>query len=175
MSGAANPDGTRFVLGYRYASGQIPRATQRVTAMWRAHPRLSLGVEFQPETTQVGPLVNALLMEEGDTRPAVMAGTSSDRIGTRSGQAYYLTVSKNLQAWTGLPVAPYVGLSYGTYAHVLRPVAGLDIRLPRDFGALILFDGVHVHPTFDWTWKNLTLGFLLVEGKDPGFSTTIAW
>lgn len=175
MSGAASEDPPRFVVGYRYASGQIPRATQRVTAVWQAHPRLSLGLEVQAETGQLGPLVNALLLEEGPSRPAVMAGTSSDRIGTRSGQAYYVTLSKDLEAWTGLPVAPYVGASYGTYAHVLRPVAGLSARLPHDFGALVLFDGVHVHPTVDWTWKRFVFGLLLVECKDPGVSISVAF
>ncbi|MFN2426816.1 MAG: hypothetical protein ABR587_10280 [Candidatus Binatia bacterium] len=175
MSGAAKTDHRRFVLGYRWLSGQIARATHRVTATYQVHPRLSVGIEYQPETSQVGPLANLLVVEEGDRFPAVMVGTSSDRIGTPSGQLFYATASKDVEAWIGLPVAPYLGISYGTYAEKVRPVAGLDVRLPYDFGALLIFDGVHVHPTVNWTWKNVVLTLILVEGTDPGFATSFAW
>lgn len=174
MSGAEQR-GHRFVVSYRWLSGQIERASHRVTATWQVHPRLSVGLEYQPAVDQVGPLANLLLVEESPTRPAVMAGTSSDRIGTPSGQLFYATASKDIEPWTGLPLAPYAGISYGTYAGKWRPVAGLDVRLPFDFGALILFDGVHVHPTLNWSWKNFVVTFLLVEGTDPGVATSVAW
>ena len=34
-----------------------------------------------------------------------------------------------VERWVKLPVAPYAGLSYGTYAHKVRPVAGLDVQV----------------------------------------------
>ena len=38
-----------------------------------------------------------------------MFGTSSDRIGTPEGQAYYVTLSKDLSTVKDWPIAPYVG------------------------------------------------------------------
>lgn len=175
MSGAEKTDERRFVLGYRWLSGQIPRATHRVTLTYQIHPRLSVGLEYQPEVSQVGPLANLLAVEETEVRPAVVIGTSSDRIGTPSGQLFYATVSKDVEPWLKLPVAPYVGVSYGTYASKVRPVAGLDVRLPWNFSSLLLFDGVHVHPTFSWSWKNVVLTLVMAEGTDPGLSTSVAW
>ncbi len=47
-----------------------------------------------------------MVLQETSDRPAVMLGTSSDRIGTPDGQAYFLTVAKDIERWVGLPVAP---------------------------------------------------------------------
>ena len=40
-----------------------------------------------------------------EDRPAVILGTSTDRIGTPSGRAIYATASKDLEHLTGLPIA----------------------------------------------------------------------
>ena len=86
-------------------------------------PGLSGGVEYNPRVGQWSPLANWLAVPETRNRPAVMVGTSSDRIGTPSGQSFYGTVSKNLRREIRLPIAPYFGVAYGTTAVRLPPFA----------------------------------------------------
>jgi hypothetical protein len=103
----------------------------------------------------------------------VIFGTSSDRIGTPSGQSFYLTVSKDLKEWAGLPIAPYAGVAYGSYEHRTRAIGGLNISFPARLSALVLFDGVHVHPTMSLTRRQHVLSLLFVRGRDVGVSYSL--
>ena len=101
-----------------------------MTLTYRFHPKLTAGVEFNPRAEashRVNPLVNWVALTETHRRPALIIGTSSDRIGTPSGQSFYATLSKSLRDETGLPIAPYAGVSYGTYEHRWLPLAGLNV------------------------------------------------
>jgi hypothetical protein len=102
-----------------------------------------------------------------------MLGTSSDRIGTPEGQAFYATVSKDLSPQTGLPIAPYVGLAYGTYEDKARPIAGVNIAFTRRLSSLLIFDGVHVHPTLSYFHGRHGLSLLLVRFRDIGLSYNV--
>lgn len=73
------------MIGTRWIPEQIDRAKWRNTIMYRLHSQLQLGVEYNPLADEVGPLGNALLLFDTNNRPAVMLGTSSDRIGTADG------------------------------------------------------------------------------------------
>jgi hypothetical protein len=115
------------------------------------------------------------MVPETNTRPAVIVGTSSDRIGTPFGQSYYVTVSKDVSGWLRAPIAPYVGVAYGTYEDRARVVGGVNIRLPRDLSSLILFDGVKVHPTVSWSRDRHTMSFVLAHGTDPGVSYSVGF
>jgi len=170
VSGAEQVDLEKWTFGVRYIRNQIKRAELRTTLTARLHPRLSLGVEYNPLEADVSPLMNWLAVGETNRYPALMLGTSSDRIGTPNGQSYYATASKNLRAWTGLPIAPYVGAAYGTYDDELRAIGGANLTLSERASALVIYDGVHVHPTLSWTQGPHVATFLLVEGKDPGIS-----
>lgn len=139
------------------------------------NPRLSVGIEYNPLAGKVSPLANFVAMTETEKRPALIIGTSSDRIGTPSGQSFYATFSKNLQRETGLPISPYFGLTYGTFDNKFRPIGGLNISLPNNFSSTILFDGVKVHPLINYNYKRHQFGFMLVEGKKAGFSYSISF
>jgi hypothetical protein len=104
-----------------------------------------------------------------------MLGTSTDRIGTPSGQAFYFTFSKNLRRATGLPVAPYVGAAYGTYEDRLRPVGGVNIDLGRGFSSLITYNGVHVHPIVNYARDRHVFSLVLVRGREPGVSYSVTF
>ncbi len=127
MSGAGNESRHKWTFGVRLLSNQIPRAAVRTTLTYRFHPRLQAGVEYNPRVGEVGVIANFLVLTETERRPALMIGTSTDRIGTPSGQSFYATVSKNLQHETGLPIAPYVGAAFGTFDDRLRPIGGVNI------------------------------------------------
>ena len=156
-------------------ANQIDRASVRTTLTYSLTSRFSAGVEYNPRAGKVSPLANLLAMRETRNRPALILGTSSDRIGTPSGQAFYATFSKNLKRETGLPIAPYGGVVYGTYQRKVRPIGGLNIGFSETVTSLVIFDGVHVHPTFNVSLKSHTISFLLIRGRDPGLSYSVAF
>ncbi len=175
MSGAGNESEDRWTFGLRLLANQIPRASVRTTLTYRFHPRFTAGVEYNPRADEVAPIANLLVLTETKHRPALMVGTSSDRIGTPSGQSFYGTFSKNLRRETGLPIAPYVGAAYGTYEKRLRPVGGVNINFNEKFSALITYNGVHVHPIFNFSYKQHVFSLIMVRGRDPGVSYSVSF
>lgn len=160
----------------RVIPGQIDRAKVRTTLMYRPHPQISLGVEYNPYAKEVRPLLTLIPIKETENRPAVIFGISSDRIGTPDGTSYYLTASKDLTNWTGLPIAPYGGIVYGTYEKKWRPIGGMNIRLHDKLSTLIMFDGVKVHPLLTYNFNDTHgLTFMLARGKSPGFTYTFSF
>lgn len=176
MSGATNESLDKWTFGIRALSNQIPRASLRTTLTYRVHPRLSLGVEYNPRASDVGLLANVVAITETEYRPALIFGTSSDRIGTPRGRSIYGTVSKNLSEAVKLPIAPYVGVAYSSYEHRFLPLAGLTINWTNNFSSLVIFDGVKVHPTFTYALgRRHIFTFLLAQGKNPGASYSISF
>lgn len=148
----------------------------RTTLIYRWRPRVHFGVEYNPKVGEVHPLLTLIPVTETENRPAIIMGISSDRIGTPKGTSVYVTVSKDLEHWTGLPIAPYGGVVYGTYEHRFRAIGGLSIRFPKRFTSLIQFDGVKVHPTLTYTFDDThSVTFLMIRGKDPGVSYTFSF
>lgn len=137
---------------------------------------MHVGVEFNPKVGEVHPLLTLIPVTESENRPAVIIGISSDRIGTPSGTSFYVTASKDLENWTGLPIAPYAGVVYGTHEDKLRPIGGLNIRLPNGFTSLFQFDGVKLHPSLTYSFNDThALTFLLIRNKQPGISYTFSF
>ena len=149
----------------------------RTTLTFRFTPRLQGGIEINPRSTKekANPLLNWLALRETKSTPAIIVGTSSDRIGTPSGQSFYATASKNLKRETHLPIAPYFGAVYGTYEHRLRPIGGINVGFNESLTALVIFDGVHVHELLNFGYKRHVFSFILVRGHDPGLSYSIAF
>ena len=148
----------------------------RATFVYRLHPRVHVGLEYNPRVGEVHPLLTLIPVTETVNRPAVIIGISSDRIGTPRGTSFYVTTSKDLQHWTGLPIAPYAGVVYGTYEGKLRPIGGLNIRLPKRFTSLIQFDGVKLHPSLTHSFNDThSLTFLLIRNKQPGVTYTFSF
>ncbi|HEX5735728.1 MAG TPA: hypothetical protein VF131_23070 [Blastocatellia bacterium] len=175
MSGAANTNPHRWTLGVRALSDQIPRASLRLTLTYHLLPRLSVGVEYNPRADDVGLLANFVAITETERRPALIVGTSSDRIGTPSGRSVYATVSKNLSNELRLPIAPYAGVAYSTYEDRFLPIGGLNINFGENFSSQIIFDGVKVHPTLNYATGRHVFTFLLAQGKNPGVSYSISF
>jgi len=174
VSGAGN-DNYKWTYGVRLIANQIDRAKWRNTLTYRFHPRVTVGIEYNPLATKVSPLANVVAITETDVRPALILGTSSDRIGTPSGQSFYATFSKSLKRLTGLPVAPYVGVAYGTYEDRARIIGGLNITLSDRWSSTILFDGARIHPLLNYTFGRHQLGMILERGRNPGISYSISF
>ena len=177
MSGVEGSNKNRFAFSGRFIPGAVRRAQVRTTLTYRLTPRLQAGIEVNPRSTKerANPLVNWLAVPERNNRPAVILGTSSDRIGTPGGQSFYATASKNLKRETKLPIAPYFGVAYGTYQDRLRYIGGVSIGFTEEFGALVIFDGVHVHPLLNFSYKRNVFSFLLVRGREPGLSYSVSF
>ena len=104
-----------------------------------------------------------------------MLGTSSDRIGTPSGQSFYLTLSKNIRGKDEPILAPYLAFTYGTYEDKFRVGGGLNVGFSQRFSSLIIFDGVHVHPMLSFDYRRHIFSFLLIRGRDPGMSYSVSF
>jgi hypothetical protein len=160
----------------RLLHGQVDRATVRTTFIYRWYPRLHIGLEYNPLVGEVHPLITFIPVTETANRPAIIMGISSDRIGTPEGTSFYVTASKDLQELTGLPIAPYAGAVYGTYDKEVRPIGGLNIRLPKNFTSLLQFDGHKLHPGLTYSFNDThSLTFLMIRMKEPGFSYTFSF
>lgn len=175
MSGAGDESDFKWTLGVRVISNQIDRARWRNTLTYRFHPRLTAGVEYNPLAGKVSPIANFVALTETHRRPALILGTSSDRIGTPSGQSYYATLSKNIRHHTGLPLAPYFGVAYGTYEGRLRPVGGLNITADEHWSSTIIFDGVRVHPLVNYARGRHVFSVIMERGRNPGASYSVSF
>ena len=175
MSGAENTDPDKWTFAVRALSNQVPRASLRTTLTYRLLPRLSVGVEYNPRADDVGLIANFVAITEKERRPALILGTSSDRIGTPSGRSLYATVSKNLSSELNLPIAPYAGVAYSTFEDRFLPIAGLNINFRDDLSSQVIFDGVKVHPTLSYARGRHVFTFLLAQGKNPGVSYSISF
>jgi len=139
-------------------------------------PRLSLGVEHNPRSSDTNPLANWVAVTETTRRPAVIFGTSSDRIGTPDGQAYFVTVSKDLGSVIGWPLAPYVGASHGTFDDRTRAIGGLRARFGRGWSSTVIYDGEEVHPTVDFRFAGRhVLTAMWVATEDFGLAYSVAF
>jgi len=159
----------------RVISNTIDRAKWRNTLTYRFHPKFTAGVEYNPLAGKVSPLANVVALTETHKRPALILGTSSDRIGTPSGQSFYATFSKSLKHSTGLPLAPYVGVAYGTFEDRARIIGGLNLSLTERWSSTILFDGVRVHPTANYTYGRHQIGVIFERGRHPGASYSVSF
>ena len=149
----------------------MERAQWRNTLTYRVNADLQVGLEYNPLGDDLGPLVNWRVLRETKNRPALILGTSSDRIGTPSGRAYYLTVSKEVADGLGI----YVGAMYGEFEDKVRIPAGVSYRFDDRWSALFAYDGVNGQPMITYSWDRQNLTFLMVGGKYPGLSYGIGF
>ena len=178
MRGMSQIARNRWTYSLRLLSNQIDRAAWRNTLMYRLTDDLQVGLEYNPLAGDVSPLANWRVVRETQARPAVILGTSSDRIGTPEGnQGYYVTFSKDLEPQTGLPVAPYVAIQYSEYDRGINFPMGAAIRLGHDWVLTPTYDGHAFHPMLTYRWKQgqYSLTGILVRGRDPGFSFAVGF
>lgn len=68
-----------------------------------------------------------------------------------------------------------LGAAYGTHEDKLRPIGGLNYGFTEQVSALIIFDGVNVHPTVTWTGGRHAITVLVVEAKHLGLSYSVSF
>ena len=127
----------------------VDRAEVRVVGAYRAHQRLSLAAEWNPGESELLPNFNLAPSLPGEHLPGVglMVGTSSDRIGTPDGRAWFAAATLDPQAWgwEDAPVNGYLGASYGTWANDTRAIGGVTYQVMHNLSAGVQHDGENIH------------------------------
>lgn len=172
VRGATSISRNRWTFTTRVIPGiDVQRAQWRNTLVYRFNDDFQAGVEYNPLGDDVGPVANWRLVRETKSRPAVIIGTSSDRIGTPTGRAYYVTVSKEIADGLGV----YVGAMYGEFEDKVRIPAGVSYRFDDHWSTLFAYDGVNGHPMVTYSWDNYSATFLMVGSKYPGISMGVGF
>jgi hypothetical protein len=143
--------------------------------MYRLTQDLQLGIEYNPLADEVGPLVNYRAIHEKGLRPALSFGTSSDRIGTPHGRAYYATLSKDLEPYVKLPVSVYFSALYGTFDEEFVYPFGVNIRFARGWTFTPQFDGHASHGLVTYSWDRYSVTGMLVRWRHPGIAFNVGF
>jgi hypothetical protein len=57
----------------------------------------------------------------------------------------------------------------------LRPIGGVNIGFSESLTGLVIFDGVHVHPLVNWSYRRNVFSFILVRAREPGVSWSVTF
>lgn len=140
-----------MLFSQRYVDSEETRPRWRTTLAYRLSPTLQAGIEYNAVVGEVGPIANWFAVRETARLPAVIFGTSSDRIGTPEGdQAYYVTFSKQLGR---LPVAPYFSINYSEFDRGVNFPFGAALGLGRQWTLLPMYDGQRSHTLLTWSGR----------------------
>jgi len=127
---------------------------------------LQAGIEVNAAVSEVDPIANWFAVTENDTRPAIILGTSSDRIGTPKGrQAFYVTFSKQLGQ---LPVAPYFSLNYSTTDRGINFPFGARVLLWNQWSVMPMYDGHASHTLLTWSGKHESVSLIAAWNRRFG-------
>lgn len=152
---------TPWTSSLRYIDTVEERPRWRGTLNYRVIPTLQIGIEYNLVVQEVGPLATWFLLTEGERRPALFLGTSSDRIGSPEGtQSYFMTVAKYLPR---LHASPYASLNYSEWDEGFNVPFGANIELGRGMSLQPMYDGQRSHliatyatprwsASFIWAW-----------------------
>lgn len=141
----------------------------RTTLTYELTERLRLGLEYNPQGNDLGIVGNWRVLDETKTRPAIILGTSSARIGTEDGRAFYATASKDLSTELGLPIAPYVGVAWDGGDDKLQDIGGLAVRWSGRVSSTHFYDGENLHHLLSLNSDVGTFGLVLADVEDERY------
>jgi hypothetical protein len=147
------------------------RPRWRTTLDYRITPRLQAGLEYNAVIGEIGVRGNWFLQTETDARPGIIAGTSSDRIGTPHGQAYFVTFSKvAVTGERGLGVAPYASVNYSEFDRGLNFPFGAAVALGPQWTLTPMYDGRRAHTTLTWSGQQDSVTLIWAFNRRFGLS-----
>lgn len=157
----------------RWVDTGLPRPRWRATTNVRLHPTLQVGAEWNPVAEEVGPLVTWFVLTETETRPALFAGTSSDRIGSPPHtQSYYLTLARYLPA---VRTSPYVSLNWSEWDEAFNVPFGANVELGRGFSVQPMYDGRRSHLLGSWAGERVSVSFVWAWFERAGASVSVGF
>ncbi len=128
-------------------------------------------MEYNPEAGELVPLATLFLLQEGERRPGLFFGTSSDRIGSPEGtQSYYLTLAK---AHPRFPISGYVSLNYSEWDGGFNVPFGVALELPRGFTVKPMYDGQRSHLVVSYDRGPVSVSLLYVWLERFGLAFSI--
>ena len=137
-----------FTFSVRWIpNSPVERAELRNILAWRATKRLSLAVENNTLEQEWLLNFNFAASIPGEHVPylGLIAGTSSDRIGTPDGRSYFLTAPISPPEGFAVPVTGYAGAAYGTFANDLRAIGGVTWWFGNQTSVGVQHDGEQIH------------------------------
>ena len=127
-------------------------------------------MEYNPGANEFVPRGNWYWLTENEHRPAIIFGTSSDRIGTpEHKQAYFVTFAKRLE---GLHVAPYFTVNYSEFDKGLNFPFGASVNLHPNWSVLGMNDGRKTHLMLNYRQKEYGVSLMWVWMRKVGISVT---
>ncbi len=147
----------------------VDRARVRFTAAYSVTERLTLGLEANPKDDDYGVIANYRVWDETDLRPALILGTSSDRIGTPSGRTYYAMLAKDLSEIVGLPIAPYIGTGFGEFEDEWELLGGVRIAWLERLSTTHMWDSENLHHVIDYEWNDGFRTGIVVAQQDSSY------
>lgn len=125
-------------------------------------------MEFNPKAEEFGPLATLFLLTESERRPALFVGTSSDRIGSPSGnQSYFATASKYVGE---LRTTVYASLNYSEWDDAVNFPIGIGLDLGRGFSVRPMYDGDRGHMMFNYFTDRYGVSLMAVWFDTMGIS-----
>ncbi len=129
-------------------------------------------MEFNAHAPQekLNPVGNYFLQTETDTKPGIVAGWSSDRIGTPQGMSYFVSAQKQLSGKLER-IAPYIGVAYSTYGREVLVPVGASIGVRENIVLVPMSDGKYSHTTLTWFGKRgESISLVAAFNKRPGIA-----
>lgn len=138
----------------------MERPRWRLTGAYRVLRIAQIGLEYNPVAAEVAPIASIFVLTETERRPALFAGTSSDRIGSPEGtQSYYLTASKLAPK---VPVSVYATLNYSEWDDGFNVPFGAEWYVGGGFSARGMYDGRRTHAVASWFGERFGVSLMAV-------------
>jgi hypothetical protein len=161
------------VFSGRYIDTPLERPRWRTTANMQVLPTLQLGIEYNPVVAELNPLATWFLLTEGERRPAVFFGTSSDRIGSPEGtQSYYVTTAKYLPP---IRLSPYVSVNYSEWDGGWNLPFGATLELGRGWSLRPMYDGQRTHLLGGYAGTRWSATLIWAWLEHPGLAVSLGF
>ena len=113
------------------------------------------------------------LLTETETLPALFLGTSSDRIGSPSGQqSYFATMSKYVPH---LRMSFYGSLNYSEWDKKFNFPVGMGLELGKGFSVRPMYDGDRGHVMLNYFAEQYGVSLMYVWFETMGVSFSVGF
>lgn len=157
----------------RWVDTELSRPRWRTTATYRVLPAFQVGAEYNLVANELSPLATLFLLTEGDRRPALFLGTSSDRIGSPEGmQAYYATMAKYFPP---LRASAYVTANYSEWDERINVPFGANVELGGGFSLQPMYDGNRSHLLLNYSSERYAVSLIAAWMEQAGVAVSFGF
>lgn len=117
-------------------------ARTRATLDYRLSPRLTAGLEVNPDANEVLPRATWFALVQTEKAPSVTLGVAADRLSTPEGYAAFLTFARGLE---GGKISVFGSVKLSTVNRAIAYPFGANFRLDDRHLLQVINDGNHTH------------------------------